>query len=41
MKKILIVEDVEWNRDLLIQLLEEDYAVVQAVDGFKIRVRRA
>lgn len=35
MKKILIVEDVEWNRDLLTQLLEEDYTVVQAGDGLQ------
>jgi two-component system, cell cycle response regulator DivK len=33
MKKILIVEDVELNRDLLIQLLEEDYRLVFALDG--------
>lgn len=33
MKKILIVEDVEWNRDLLAQVLEENYLVVEAVDG--------
>ena len=33
MKRILIVEDVELNRDLLIQLLEEDYALVIATDG--------
>ena len=33
MKKILIVEDVEMNRDLLIQLLEDDYQLVEAVDG--------
>jgi CheY-like chemotaxis protein len=32
-KKILIVEDVDFNRDLLIQILDEDYAVVTAVDG--------
>jgi CheY-like chemotaxis protein len=32
-KKILIVEDVEYNRDLLVQLLEEDYEVVTAADG--------
>jgi two-component system, cell cycle response regulator DivK len=31
--KILIVEDVEYNRDLLVQLLEEEYEVVTAVDG--------
>ena len=31
--KILIVEDVEYNRDLLVQLLEEEYEVVTAADG--------
>ena len=33
MKTILIVEDVELNRDLLTQLLEDDYALVFAEDG--------
>ncbi len=33
MQKILIVEDVEFNRDLLEQMLEDDYAVIAAVDG--------
>lgn len=33
MKKILIVEDVELNRDLLVQLLEDDYQIVTANDG--------
>ena len=33
MKKILIVEDVEFNRDLLVQLLEEEYQVLTASDG--------
>jgi two-component system cell cycle response regulator DivK len=33
MKKILIVEDVEFNRDLLVQMLEDDYALVAAGDG--------
>ncbi|MEM7225786.1 MAG: response regulator [Pseudomonadota bacterium] len=33
MKKILIVEDVEFNRDLLVQLLEEKFEIVTAVDG--------
>jgi two-component system, cell cycle response regulator DivK len=33
MKRILIVEDVEYNRDLLVQLLEEEYEVVTAADG--------
>jgi two-component system, cell cycle response regulator DivK len=31
--KILVVEDVEYNRDLLVQLLEEEYEVVTAADG--------
>ena len=33
MAKILIVEDVEYNRDLLVQLLEEEYEVLTAADG--------
>ena len=33
MKKILVVEDMEVNRDLLEQLLEDDYDVVMAADG--------
>jgi CheY-like chemotaxis protein len=33
MKKVLVVEDVELNRDLLVQLLEDDYQVLTAVDG--------
>jgi CheY-like chemotaxis protein len=33
MKKILIVEDVEYNRDLLVQLLEDEYCITSAVDG--------
>ena len=33
MKKILIVEDVELNIDLLTQLLEDDYELVIARDG--------
>ncbi len=33
MKKILIVEDVELNVDLLVQILEDDYALVVAGDG--------
>jgi CheY-like chemotaxis protein len=32
-KKILVVDDTEWNRDLVVQLLEDDYTVLQAVDG--------
>ncbi len=33
MKKILIVEDIELNRELLVQILEDDYEVVTANDG--------
>jgi len=33
MNKILIVEDVEVNLQLLIQLLEDDYEIVSAIDG--------
>ena len=32
-KTILVVDDTEWNRDLIVQLLEDDYNVSQAVDG--------
>ncbi len=32
-KRILVVEDVEFNRDLLVQLLEEDHEVLTAADG--------
>jgi two-component system cell cycle response regulator DivK len=32
-KKILVVEDVEFNRDLLEQLLEDDYETMTAADG--------
>ena len=33
MKKILIVEDVDLNVDLLLQLLEDEYELVVATDG--------
>jgi two-component system, cell cycle response regulator DivK len=33
MKKILIVEDVDLNLELLVQLLEDDYELVFARDG--------
>jgi len=33
MKRVLIVEDVEFNRDLLVQLLEEDYELLTATNG--------
>jgi CheY-like chemotaxis protein len=32
-KKVLIVEDVAFNRDLLVQLLEDRYEVLIAEDG--------
>ena len=32
-KKILVVDDTDWNRDLLVQLLEDQYEILQAVDG--------
>lgn len=33
MKTILLVEDVEDNRDLVVQILESEYTVVEARDG--------
>jgi CheY-like chemotaxis protein len=33
MKRILIVEDVAFNLDLLVQLLEDDYEIVSADNG--------
>lgn len=33
MKTILIAEDVQLNRELLVQLLEDDYRLLIAVDG--------
>jgi two-component system, cell cycle response regulator DivK len=33
MKKILVVEDLELNRDLIVQLLEDTYEVLTAADG--------
>ena len=32
-RKILVVDDVEFNRDLIVQLLEDDYEVIEAADG--------
>jgi len=32
-KTILVVDDTDWNRDLLVQLLEEEYDILQAADG--------
>lgn len=33
MKRILVVEDIEFNRDLLVQLLEDNYELLTAKDG--------
>ena len=33
MKKVLVVEDVDFNRDLVVQLLEERYHVIEAANG--------
>ncbi len=33
MRKILVVEDTELNRDLIVQLLEDDFKVIVAEDG--------
>jgi len=33
MKTVLIVEDVEFNIDLLVQILEDDYSLLVAKDG--------
>ena len=32
-KKILVVDDAEFNRDLIVQLLVDDYQILEAVDG--------
>ena len=34
-KKILVVDDAEFNRDLIVQLLGDEYEVLEAVDGGK------
>lgn len=42
MKKILVVEDVDFNRELVVQLLEDQYQVLEAVngqEGFECAVR--
>lgn len=33
MKKILVVEDVDFNRDLVVQILEDKYQVIEAKNG--------
>lgn len=32
-KKILVVDDEQFNRDLMAQILEEEYDLIMAVDG--------
>lgn len=32
-KKILVVDDAEFNRDLVIQLLQDEYEMIVAMDG--------
>jgi CheY-like chemotaxis protein len=39
-RKILVVDDVAFNRDLIVQLLEDEYEVIQAADGEE-GIRRA
>ena len=41
MKTVLIVEDVELNRDLLVQLLEDRYHLAIAEDGEKALAKAA
>jgi len=41
MKTILIVEDVELNRDLLVQLLEDEHCLLLAADGVEAIERAA
>ena len=41
MKTILIVEDAALNRDLLVQLLEDDYRLLIAEDGLQALERAA
>lgn len=33
MKKVLVVEDVDFNRELVVQLLEDNYEVIEAING--------
>jgi two-component system, cell cycle response regulator DivK len=40
-KRILVVEDQEFNRDLLVQILEDFYAVLVSVDGADAVTRAA
>jgi CheY-like chemotaxis protein len=40
MKKILIVEDVDFNRDLLTQLLEEEFDLIVATTAKQELPRR-
>lgn len=33
MKKILVIEDNDKNRDIVVQILEDDYQIIEAIDG--------
>ena len=35
MKRVLVVEDVAFNRDLVVQLLEDSYDILTAADGLE------
>ena len=35
MKTILLVEDVAMNRDLMVQILEDQFLILQACDGYE------
>ena len=41
MRTVLVVEDVELNRDLLVQLLEDKYRLIFAADGVAALERAA
>ncbi len=35
-KTILVVDDTDWNRELLVQLLEDEFTILQAVLGMPV-----
>lgn len=39
-KKILIVDDSEMNREILVSMLEDEYDLIQAEDGQQADSRR-
>ena len=40
-KRILVAEDGEYNRDLLVQILGDDYRLVMALDGKEAVIKAA